>query len=115
MKKFLQGFVYAWQGVKYAFSTQINFKVHFLCTFIAVAAGFSYNLNMNEWLWLLASVAFVFVSELFNTAVEVLTDLVSPGYHPMAGLVKDLASGAVLVAALFAFITGLFIFVPKII
>ncbi len=115
MKKFLRGFIYAWQGLTYAFSTQINFRVHSFCILITVTAGFCFDLNTNEWLWILASMALVFISELFNTAIEVLTDLVSPGYHRQAGIVKDLASGAVLLAALFAFITGLFIFIPKII
>jgi diacylglycerol kinase len=53
------------------------------------------------------------MAELFNTAIEVLVDLVSPDIHPKAKIVKDVASAAVLVAAIFAAIVGLIIFIPK--
>ena len=50
---------------------------------------------------------------MLNTALEFLTDLVSPGYHPIAKKTKDVAAGAVLLAAILAIIIGLIIFVPK--
>ena len=50
---------------------------------------------------------------MFNTAIEYLTDLVSPEMHPLAKKTKDVASGAVLIAALIAVVIGLFIFIPK--
>ena len=55
----------------------------------------------------------VLLTELTNTGIETLTDLVSPEYNEKAGHVKDICAGAVVVAALFALITGLIIFVPK--
>lgn len=114
MRKFFLGFRYAWQGIRYAFQTQINFRFHSLAAIIATTLGFCFELKTYEWLWIIAVIAMVFVSELFNTALEILVDLVSPDYHVKAGIIKDLSSGAVLITAFFAFITGLFIFIPKI-
>ncbi|MGV3508133.1 MAG: diacylglycerol kinase family protein [Sphingobacteriaceae bacterium] len=113
MKKFLKGFVYAWQGVKYAFSTQINFQFHSIAAILTFALACFFNLNIYEWLWISVAIAIVIIAELFNTAIEVLVDLVSPEYHPKAGVVKDLASAAVLFTAFLSAIIGLCIFVPK--
>jgi undecaprenol kinase/diacylglycerol kinase (ATP) len=62
-----------------------------------------------------AAAGMVLTAELFNTAIEVLVDLVSPGIHPKAKIIKDVASSAVLLSAITAFIIGLMIFMPKII
>lgn len=113
MKKFLKGFKYAYQGVRYAFETQINFKVHSAISGLVLLLGFFLNLSQLEWLWILCAIFLVIAAELFNTALEVLVDLISPDYHPKAGHIKDLASAAVLLTAIFAFITGLIIFTPK--
>ena len=113
MKRFLLGFKYAYQGVKYAYSTQINFKVHTGLAILAIILGFYLSLSRFEWICVFASIALVMISELFNTALEVLVDLISPGYHPKAGAIKDLASAAVLLTALLALIVGLIIFTPK--
>ena len=113
IKKFFKGFLYAAKGVTYAFSTQINFKVHVFSGVLAILMGYFLEINSAEWLWVSAAILLVIVAELFNTALEVLVDLVSPEYHPKAGIVKDLASAAVLLTALLSAIIGLCIFVPK--
>jgi len=112
-RKFLKGFTYAFQGIIHAFKSQINFKFHTLATVVAVIAGIYCKLDLSEWLWIIAAIAFVLVAELLNTALEVLVDLVSPEYNKKAGIIKDLASAAVLLAALFAMLVGLIIFLPK--
>ncbi|MFD2144106.1 diacylglycerol kinase family protein [Mucilaginibacter antarcticus] len=68
---------------------------------------------MGEWMWIVACIAIVLMAELFNTALEFLVDLVSPEYNELAGHVKDIAAGAVVIAALFAVIEGLIIFFLK--
>jgi len=82
---------------------------------IAVILGFLFRISTTEWLWLMVSIAIVLIAELLNTSLETLTDLVSPTYNEKAGRVKDVAAGAVVIAALFALITGAIIFLPKII
>ena len=114
MKKFLRSFYYAFKGLRYAFKTQLNFKVHTVLAIAVIPLGWYYELNSTEWIWILLAITLVLIVELLNTAVEFLTDLISPDYHPKAGIVKDLAAAAVLITACFAVIAGLIIFIPKI-
>lgn len=113
MKKLIRSFGYAFKGIGYAAKTQLNFRVHLIATVVACFLGYALNITINEWLWLILCVALVLTAELFNTAIEFLTDLVSPGYNELAGHVKDISAGAVLVTAFFALITGAIIFLPK--
>jgi diacylglycerol kinase len=113
MKKFLRGFGYAWNGIQHATITQLNFRVHLVCALITAVLGYALQISNAEWLWIIFCIGMVLVAELFNTALEFLTDLVSPEYNKKAGLVKDMAAGAVLITAIAALAIGLMIFVPK--
>ena len=113
MKKFIRGFGYAFNGIVYTAKTQLNFRVHLFAALLAVILGFVLKISIGEWQWIILCFAIVFMAELFNTSLEILTDLVSPGYNKMAGHAKDAAAGAVLVAAIFTLITGIIIFLPK--
>jgi diacylglycerol kinase len=113
MWRIIKSFGFALKGFKYAFKTQVNFKVHVLATLVVLALGVYVNLSINEWLWTALSIALVLILELVNTAIELLVDLVSPSLNPKAGAIKDMAAGAVLLATLFAIVVGLLIFVPK--
>ena len=114
MSRFTKSFGFALNGILYAFKTQPNFKVHSALIVMVTFAGWYFQLNGSEWLWILAAIAMVIISELVNTAIEVLVDLVSPAYNQKAGIVKDTAAAAVLVAAIIAIAIGLIIFLPKI-
>lgn len=113
MKKFIRGFGFAFNGLGYAAKTQLNFRVHLVASLLAVFMGYALHISVNEWLWIAFCIAIVLMAELFNTALEFLVDLVSPEYNKLAGHIKDIAAGAVLVAALFALLTGCIIFLPK--
>jgi len=113
MKKFIRGFGYAFKGISYAAKTQLNFRVHLVATLLAVFMSYALHISANEWQWIILCIALVLAAELFNTAIEFLTDLVSPDYNEIAGHVKDASAGAVLIIALFALITGAIIFLPK--
>ena len=113
MKKFIKGFGYALNGIWHAATTQLNFRVHFVAALMAACLGYALHISTNEWLWIILCIAIVLGAELFNTALEFLTDLVSPEYNKKAGLVKDMAAGAVLIIAIGALVIGLIIFVPK--
>ena len=71
------------------------------------------RLSATEWCLIAIAIILVFLAETFNTAIESLVDLVSSEHHPLAGQAKDMAAGAVLLAALLAFVIGLGIFGPK--
>jgi diacylglycerol kinase (ATP) len=115
MKRLIRSFGFAFKGLGYATTTQPNFRVHLVLAFIAVLLGFLLHISFNEWQWIMLAIAFVLVIELINTGIETLTDLVSPGYHEKAGRVKDVCAGAVVIAAIFALITGCAVFLPKLI
>ena len=114
MRKLIRGFGYAFKGIGYAIATQLNFRVHLVAALTAGLLGYALHISAGEWIWVIFCIALVLAIELLNTAIEILTDMVSPAYHVKAGRVKDAAAGAVLVAALFALVTGLIIFLPKI-
>jgi diacylglycerol kinase len=115
MKRLIRSFGFAFKGLRYAAATQPNFRIHLVWAFIAVMLGFALHIAFAEWQWIMLAIALVLVIELLNTGIETLTDLVSPDYNEMAGRVKDVCAGAVVIAALFALITGIVIFLPKLI
>lgn len=114
MNKFLKSFGYSFSGIAYAFKMEWNFRFHLVACLLVVLSGWFFDLDLNDWLWVSAASGMVITAELFNTAIEVLVDLVSPEIHPKAKIVKDVASAAVLVSAVVALVIGLVIFLPKI-
>ncbi|NOX87134.1 MAG: diacylglycerol kinase family protein [Chlorobi bacterium] len=112
LKKRARSFVYAFRGIATVFKTQRNMQIHVIIALLVVVAGIWLELQVAEWLFIVFATGFVFSAEIFNSATEALTDLVSPGYNDKAGKIKDMAAGAVLVAAITAAIIGLFIFIP---
>jgi diacylglycerol kinase (ATP) len=80
---------------------------------VVIGLGFYFNINRTEWALVALAVGTVWSAELANTAIEALTDLVSPEYHPLAGKAKDVAAGAVLLAAFAALVVGALIFAPR--
>ncbi len=108
-------FGFAIQGIIAFFKTQHNAWIHLLATIVVITAGFVLKVDNMEWCWLIVSIVLVFMAEMFNTAIEFLTDLVSPEFHPTAKKVKDVAAGAVLIVAMGAVIIGSLIFLPKIV
>lgn len=111
-KKQLRSFGYAWKGIRCCVGKEQNLSFHLIATVLVVIAGWQLGITRTEWAILLLCIGMVIAAELFNTAIEKLVDLVSPGRHPLAGQVKDIAAGAVLVCAATAAIIGLIIFVP---
>jgi diacylglycerol kinase len=111
---FLSGFVDAAKGLAESIRSQFNIRFHFVATIVAVGMSYYYKLDWVEWSIIILAIALVWVAELLNTAIEYLTDFVSPEHNFLAGKVKDIAAGAALVAAIASAIIGLIIFLPKI-
>lgn len=105
---------YALEGIVLFFKTQHNALIQAIAAIAVIVLGYIWELNTTEWCFLVVAIALVFITEMLNTAIEFLTDLASPNIHPQAKKVKDVAAGAVLVAAIAAAIIGLIIFLPKI-
>jgi len=112
MKRRWLAFVYAWKGLRYAFRTQLNFRIHIAAVLIVNAAGLYFGIQPQEWALIWICIGMVLAAELVNTAIEMLTDKLWPERNPKAGHVKDLAAAAVLVCALVSLVTAACIFVP---
>ncbi|MCU0809994.1 MAG: diacylglycerol kinase family protein [Thiobacillaceae bacterium] len=107
-----RSFVYALQGLVFMLRSQPNAWVHLLATLGVCGAGFYVGLSRGEWLWICMAVVLVWSAEAFNTALEQMADAVHPQRHPGIGRAKDLAAGAVLVAAIGAAVIGGVVFWP---
>ncbi|GAB5602502.1 hypothetical protein FJNA_10270 [Thermus sp. FJN-A] len=109
LKGVLRSFAFAWEGLLYAWRVQRNFRIEVLLGVLAVGLALWLGVDLAP---ILLLTALVLSLELINTALEALTDLASPVYHPLAKRAKDTAAAAVLLASLFALLLGLHLFLP---
>lgn len=107
---------FALTGVLTAFREERNMRKHAVSASLAILAGLVFQISATEWLFLLLAIFLVITFEIINSAIENVVDLAS-GYHfsMLAKNAKDMAAGAVLMISGYAVVTGLIIFVPKII
>jgi diacylglycerol kinase len=108
--KSVKSFQFAFKGIWYFFKEENNAKIHLLASVLVISLGFYFKIVLQEWLWITLAIGLVWMAEAFNTAIEKLVDLVSPGFNPKAGEIKDLAAGAVVFAAMVALVIGILIF-----
>ena len=113
-KQFRRSVGHAAAGLRTAFTTERHIRIHCGIALAAIIAGAFLSLSGSEWLWILLCITLVIGAELFNTALEALTDLATPDYHPLAKKAKDIAAGAVVLCTIFAVAAGRLIF-PSII
>ena len=92
-----------------------NARIHLVALVGVVIAGLVFRIGIVDWMAVVFASGMVFVSELFNTAIEKLADEVDPKWNERIGQVKDYAAGAVLVSASTAIIVGALVFIPKIV
>lgn len=118
LKRQVVSYKYALKGLKYAFLSQPNFWVHSFWSILAIVSGFYFKVSQTEWLVLVLTMTLVWVVEMVNTALEMVTDALKvhkktekDDFYIMAG--KDVAAGAVLFSAIASIIVGLIIFGPK--
>ena len=109
----IKSFCFAIEGIITFFKTQHNAWIHSLALIIVVVLGFVLKVSDNQWCILSLAIALVFITEMVNTAIEFLTDIVSPDYNLKAKKVKDVAAGAVFIASTAAVVIGVIIFLPK--
>ena len=110
--KYSQKFLNAFRGIYIVFKTTRHFFVHIIAALAVIILGFYFHVSSFEWIALVFVIGLVFVSEAFNTAIEIDIDLTSPEYHPYARDTKDVAAAAVLLSVFVAVIVGIIIFGP---
>ncbi|MDH4177441.1 MAG: diacylglycerol kinase [Thermoleophilia bacterium] len=106
----LDSFNYAFEGIIHVLRTQRNMRTHFAIAAGVLIAALSFDVNRLELIALLLAIAFVLIAEMINSAVEAAVDVASTSFDPLAKLAKDIAAGAVLIAALNAVAIGYLVF-----
>ncbi len=102
-------------GIGVMLRSQHNAWLHAVATVAVVTLGLALGLTASEWCWIVLAVVAVWTAEALNTAFEFLTDVASPGFHPIAGKAKDVAAGAVLIAAAGALTIAALVFGPRLV
>jgi diacylglycerol kinase len=108
----LKKFSNAARGILAGILGQSSFAMHLPVALLVIIAAAWFQVTTTEWLVLLLTIALVLTAELINSAVESLAQAITQEHHPQIGRALDIAAGAVLVASLFAIVTGLLIFWP---
>lgn len=104
---------HAWAGLRELVKTEANARIHLAATMAVFALGILLGLDAVEWVALTLAVALVWMAEALNTALERLSDAITREVHPAIRAAKDMAAGAVLVAALGAAIVGILVLGPR--
>lgn len=113
-RKELKSFGFALRGLKLFFKTEKQAKIHLVATLVVVAAGLCLRIKPWEWTMVIFAIGLVLTAEVFNTAIEKLTDKLWAEKDPQAAFIKDVAAAGVLIAAIAAAAIGIIVFVPYI-
>lgn len=103
----------AWRGLLHTLRTQRHIKFHFVAGIIVLCFAWWCEVSAFEWLILIFAIGSVIGTEVMNTAIEIVVDMVQPNFNPLAGMAKDVAAGAVLVTTIQAIVIGLIVFFPR--
>lgn len=112
-KNWIESVNHAVSGIFHAVRTEQNMRVHALIALLVLAAALVLGVSRFEAVALLLAIGFVMVAELINTAIEAAVDLVTSEIRPLARIAKDVAAGAVLIAAITSVFVGAVIFFPR--
>jgi diacylglycerol kinase (ATP) len=111
----IKSFSYAISGIRQFIWREHNARIHAAATVGVVIAAFILGVSRVEAIALALVISGVWITEMLNTCLERMADMIHPEPHPTIKFIKDLAAGAVLMAAITAIIVGLFVFIPKIV
>ncbi len=112
-KDYFSSFRNAVSGFFTAFKSEKNLRIHLIIGTFVVFLGLLLRIKIHEWVYLVIIISLVFISELFNTAIENTVDFISQDNDPLARKIKDISAAAVLIAAITSIILGILIFLPK--
>jgi len=108
----IESFRYAFSGIWHTLKTQRNAQIHVSIAVVIFILGLFLNLNLTEWAILALTTGFVLATEMLNTVAEAAMDYATTEFNPQVKIVKDVAAGAVLTAAITAVVVGLLILGP---
>ena len=114
LKRQIKSFSNAFRGIKIAFFEEIHIKIHCAIIILVTILGFLFRIASSEWLAIIVCIGLVISSELINTSIENLSDVVTLSKNEQIRKIKDIAAGAVLVTAIISVLVGIIVFLPKI-
>ena len=109
----LESFNFAVEGIIHVLRTHRNMRIHFLAAVVVLVAGLATGVTKLELIALLLAIAFVFITEMINSALEQAIDVATTSFDPLAKLAKDVAAGAVLIATVNAVAIGYLVFASR--
>ncbi|KKP67197.1 MAG: diacylglycerol kinase [Candidatus Moranbacteria bacterium GW2011_GWE1_35_17] len=112
--KFKASFKCATRGLQYVIRNERNFRIELVVAIFIVFLSIIFGIKIWEFIIVVFLITGVLVTELMNTVVERVVDILEPRVHPFARLIKDITAGVVLISALVSFLVGLLIFLPYI-
>jgi len=113
-KNFFESLNHAIRGVFYVLKTQKSLRIQFVIGAVVLFVSIFLDLTWSEWVILSLTIIIVLVAEMFNTAAEIMINLITQTYNPNARIIKDISAGAVLFASINAIFVGYFVFINKI-
>ncbi|WP_073340586.1 diacylglycerol kinase [Clostridium grantii] len=113
VKKLLDSFNYAIEGIIYSVRTQRNMKIHMVAAIVVLIGCFFYDLTKIELIAVTYAITMVLICEMLNTAIESTIDATTNYYHPLAKIAKNVAAGAVLISAINSVFVGYMVFGDK--
>lgn len=114
VKNRIKSFSHALNGIIALLKKEHNARIHLVAAISATILGIVLKINTTEWISIVIVIGLVILTELFNTTIERLADLVEPNRNDLIRQVKDYSAGAVLIAAIVSLVVGGLIFIPKI-
>lgn len=112
--KTLSTFIYAFQGIKHCYKNEFNFRNHLYLMSAVFLLSILFSINKTEWILVILCCLIVIITEIINTAIENICNLISKDFHPLIKNIKDISAAAVLISAIGSCIIGVLIFLPKI-
>ncbi|MGO1922543.1 MAG: diacylglycerol kinase family protein [Jeotgalicoccus sp.] len=108
----LDRFKHPLQGFVQLFKKDRKFLLHYIIAAAVILICAAVNITAIEWLFIITAVFLVLITETLNSAIEYTVDLITGDYHILARYAKDIAAAAVLLASIYAVITGMVILLP---
>ncbi|WP_431213285.1 diacylglycerol kinase [Puia sp. P3] len=109
----IRSFRFAFAGIRSFITREHNARIHLAATAGVIAAAILFHVSLAEACVLLIVTSLVWITEMLNTCIERMADLITLEQNPQIKFIKDIAAAAVLIAAITAVVTGLIIFIPK--
>ncbi len=111
----LKSFVYAFEGIKTSFKEERNMRIHLFAAVLVITTGIVMGIDSTSWCLLVFAIGTVITAELFNTAIEMICNIINPAFDPRIKKIKDISSAAVLCVSIGAAIVGVIVFTKRLI